>query len=184
MPFAQLNWTCLYYESAGRGAPVVFVHGGFPSLATRHEGFGTWQWAWECDFAARFHFVWYDRRGCWRSQSPSHDYQLENQAQDLARLLDHLHIDAAHVIGSSAGGPIAIAFAALWPERTRSLLLAGTGTWESRRKRSTPYEFSSGVAPRSGEKSWIPGKTSCRRSNVQDSFSSMAASTSVWCSPA
>ena len=35
-------------------------------------------------------------------------------------------LDEVHVIGSSAGGPIAILFAAIYPERTRSLVLAGT----------------------------------------------------------
>jgi len=127
MTYAEVNATSLYYEAAGEGAPVVFVHGGFPSLAMRLEDFDTWQWTWERDFAARFQFVWYDRRGCWRSASPLDGYALENQAADLARLLDHLRLDSVHLIGSSAGGPIAMVFAARWPERVRSLTLAGTG---------------------------------------------------------
>jgi pimeloyl-ACP methyl ester carboxylesterase len=53
-------------------------------------------------------------------------YDLPNQARDLAGLLDHLKIDAAHLIGSSAGGPIAMVFAATYPQRVRSLTLAGT----------------------------------------------------------
>src|SRR5205814_175495 len=35
-------------------------------------------------------------------------------------------IEAAHVIGSSAGGPIAFTFAAIYPKRLRSLVLVGT----------------------------------------------------------
>jgi pimeloyl-ACP methyl ester carboxylesterase len=127
MAYADVNNTRLYYEAAGEGAPVVFVHGGFPSLAMQLEDSGTWQWTWERDFASRFYFVWYDRRGCWRSASPRDGYALENQARDLASLLDHLHLDSVHLIGSSAGGPIAIVFAAYWPQRVRSLILAGTG---------------------------------------------------------
>lgn len=127
MPYAAVNGTGLYCESAGDGPPVVFVHGGFPSVATRLEDFDTWEWTWERDFAARFHFVWYDRRGFWRSASPVDGYSLENQAKDLADVLDYLRLDSAHVIGSSAGGPIAAIFAARWPHRTRSLILTGTG---------------------------------------------------------
>ena len=41
-------------------------------------------------------------------------------------MLDHLEVDKTHVIGSSAGGPIAILFAAIFPERSRTLVLAGT----------------------------------------------------------
>jgi len=127
MPFADVNGTRLFYETGGEGTPVVFVHGGFPSLASRLEDFGTWQWTWEQDFAARFQFVWYDRRGCWRSASPNNGYELKNQARDLACLLDHLQLDSVHLIGSSAGGPISMVFAAYQPERVRSLTLAGTG---------------------------------------------------------
>jgi pimeloyl-ACP methyl ester carboxylesterase len=58
---------------------------------------------------------------------PSGGYDVENLALDLASLLDALHIPSAHVIGSSAGGPISLTFAALYPDRVRSLTLAGTG---------------------------------------------------------
>ena len=127
MPRARINGINLYYEDGGIGAPVVFIHGGFPSLAMKLQDVDEWAWTWERDFAARFHFVWYDRRGCYRSDSPADGYALENQARDLAAILDHLQLDSAHIIGSSAGGPIAIVFAALWPHRVRSLILAGTG---------------------------------------------------------
>lgn len=83
-------------------------------------------WTWETDFATAYRFIAYDRRGCWRSARTESGYDLENQARDLAELLDYLGVDKTHVIGSSAGGPIAILFAAIYPERTRTLVLAGT----------------------------------------------------------
>lgn len=127
MPYAHVNNVDLYYETGGQGAPVVFVHGGFPSLASRLIDSSQLAWTWEHDFASLFHFTWYDRRGCYRSSCPDGGYELENQALDLASLLDALGISSAHVIGSSAGGPISVTFAALWPQRIRSLTLAGTG---------------------------------------------------------
>ncbi len=130
MPYAHVNGCDLYYEAGGQGAPVIFVHGGFPCLASTlndFSDFATWNWTWEQDFANLFHFVWYDRRGCYRSSAPESGYDLENQALDLAALLDALDMASAHVIGSSAGGPISLLFAARYPQHVRSLTLAGTG---------------------------------------------------------
>jgi pimeloyl-ACP methyl ester carboxylesterase len=48
-------------------------------------------------------------------------YTLENMADDTAALLDHLDVDAAHVVGASMGGMIAQVFAARHRERTKTL---------------------------------------------------------------
>lgn len=48
-------------------------------------------------------------------------YTLEDMADDAAALLDHLHIDKAHVVGGSMGGMIAQVFAATHANRTKSL---------------------------------------------------------------
>ena len=129
MPTVSINGFDLYYDEGGVGQPVVFVHGGFASLASSLLGLprdGS-DWSWEDDFAKHFRFVEYDRRGCYRSSHPEGGYDLLNQALDLECLLDYLQIPAAHLIGSSAGGPIAVVFGATRPDRTRSLVLAGTG---------------------------------------------------------
>ena len=116
----------MFYEVQGEGEAVVFVHGGFPSIDMHLRAPSIGAWTWESDFAKAFRFIEYDRRGCWRSAKTETGHDLENQARDLAVLLDHLEADEAHVIGSSAGGPIAILFATMYPERTRTLVLAGT----------------------------------------------------------
>jgi pimeloyl-ACP methyl ester carboxylesterase len=126
MPKVAVNGCELYYQTGGAGAAVVYVHGGFAGLDTVLRDLATDSWSWEHDFAERFRFIAYDRRGCYRSSSPDSGYDLANQARDLAGLLDQLGISSAHIIGSSAGGPIAIMFAAQWPERVRSLVLVGT----------------------------------------------------------
>jgi pimeloyl-ACP methyl ester carboxylesterase len=126
MPYLTLNDCTLYYETGGEGSPVVYVHGGFASLDTTLRDLTPYNWDWEHDFARRFHFITYDRRGCYRSSSPESGYDLVTQAQDLAGLLDSLNLPAVHLIGSSAGGPIATVFAAQWPRRVRSLVLVGT----------------------------------------------------------
>ncbi len=117
----------MFYDLRGSNAPVVYIHGGFPSLAMFFQADHGGVWEWELDFADRFSFLMYSRRGCWLSSRPSTGYELHNQARDLVELLNHLRIDRVHVIASSAGGPIAIMFASMYRERTRSLILAGTG---------------------------------------------------------
>ncbi len=126
MPYTTINGFRMFYDVRGQGDVVVFIHGGFPSLDMHLRANSNGVWGWEMDFASELRYVMYDRRGCWLSSRPESDYDLENQARDLAELLDHLDIERAHVIGSSAGGPIAILFAACNPERVNTLVLAGT----------------------------------------------------------
>jgi pimeloyl-ACP methyl ester carboxylesterase len=115
----------MYYDEIGRNAPVVYVHGGFAGMVTR-PGRGNPDWTWERDFAAHFRFIWYDRRGCYRSELVGDGFDPTTQAGDLEGLLDHLKIRSVHIIGSSAGGPIALVFTATRPDRIRSMILTGT----------------------------------------------------------
>ena len=126
MPYASINGFRMFYDVRGEGEVVVFIHGGFPSLDTHLRAQSSGKWGWEMDFTSDFRFVMYDRRGCWLSSRPESGYDIENQARDLSELLDHLEVEEAHVIGSSAGGPIAILFATIYPERVKTLVLAGT----------------------------------------------------------
>jgi pimeloyl-ACP methyl ester carboxylesterase len=128
MATAEVNGFWARYEERGQGEPVVFVHGGFASFGRTLLDPEEDEWEeWEYEFAGHFRFVTYDRRGCGRSSCPPEGYGIENQARDLAALLDRLGLASAHLVGSSAGGPIALAFAALYPQRARSMVLVGTG---------------------------------------------------------
>jgi pimeloyl-ACP methyl ester carboxylesterase len=128
MPKVTIDQVDFYYDAAGTGTPVVYVHGGFASLAGMLLNLpqDRTDWTWEWDFAQHFYFVEYDRRGCYRSSCPEDGYGLQREAMDLEMLLDHLQLDTVHLIGSSAGGPLAVLFAATRPGRIRSLTLTGT----------------------------------------------------------
>jgi pimeloyl-ACP methyl ester carboxylesterase len=56
-------------------------------------------------------------------------YRLEDMADDAARLLDHLGVERAHIVGASMGGMIAQVFALEHPDRTLSLasIMSTTG---------------------------------------------------------
>jgi pimeloyl-ACP methyl ester carboxylesterase len=61
-----------------------------------------------------------------RAEAP---YRLEDMADDAARLLDHLGIERAHIVGASMGGMIAQDFALSHRDRTNSLasIMSTTG---------------------------------------------------------
>lgn len=124
MPKAVINGVELAYDVTGSGPPLVFVHGGFGGIATRFEPRVPW-WVEEV-FAPHYTVVTYDRRGCGRSGSPPGPYYLETLADDLHGLLRHLDIEQAAVMGSSAGGPIAMQFALTHPEMARLIVLVNT----------------------------------------------------------
>jgi pimeloyl-ACP methyl ester carboxylesterase len=128
MPHVSINGSNVFYDERGSGQPVVFIHGGFPSIAMHIRAEGSTNWGWELDFAAHFRFIMYHRRGCYLSTRTKTGYRISEQSADLRALMDHLQIQCAHIIGSSAGGPVAVAFAAENPDRVLGLVLAGTGT--------------------------------------------------------
>lgn len=106
----------LYYETAGAGEPVVFIHGNAGDL--RH---------WDLQFEAladEFRVIRYDVRGFGRSTEPVPDVPFSHYG-DLVAALDHLDVERAHVVGWSMGSGIAIDFALAFPERTASLISVG-----------------------------------------------------------
>lgn len=110
---ADVNGARLAYESLGDGEPVVMVHGF--TLDMR-------MWDDQLDvFAASYRIVRYDLRGFGKSSVPDGKPYLH--ADDLAALLDQIHIDRAHVMGLSMGGGVALEFACLYPNRLNTLLL-------------------------------------------------------------
>ena len=89
--------------------------------------------------------VW-DKRGTGLSDPVSHVPPIDERMDDLRAVLDAAEIDYPALFGISEGGPMSIVFAATYPERVRSLVLAGTTArfsqelpdfpWGSRRTRS------------------------------------------------
>ncbi len=121
MPKIQANGIHLYYESAGRGIPVVFLH----------EFAGDWR-SWEPQvrfFSGRYRAVTFSARGYLPSDVPDSplDYSQDHQIEDLKGLLDGLKIERAHLCGLSMGSYTTLLFGIKYPQRTRSLTIAGSG---------------------------------------------------------
>jgi pimeloyl-ACP methyl ester carboxylesterase len=120
------NGVRISYIDKGRGAPVVLLHGLTGSTARHWEGPGVIA-ALE---AAGYRAIAMDCRGHGQSGKPheTNQYGLE-MVQDVVRLLDHLHIDRAHLVGYSMGGIIANQVLVRYPDRLRTVTLLGAG-WQ------------------------------------------------------
>ena len=125
MPEAEINGFRMYYETHGSGQPLVMIHGGLGG----GEGCAQMMEHHAEILSGQFQVISYDRRAAGRSETPVDGYSIPNYAQDLHSLLQHLGVSRAHVLGSSAGGPIALQFALDHPEMTLSLLLINTMTY-------------------------------------------------------
>jgi len=116
--------TQLAYEVRGRVkdvAPVVLIH----SLAMDHT-FWTAVTPALTDATA---VLVCDCRGHGQSDKPNGPYRVEQFADDLADLLDHVGWRSAIVAGASMGGCITLAFAAAYPARAAGLGLFDTTAW-------------------------------------------------------
>jgi len=67
----------------------------------------------------------YDKRGMGLATRHAADYSLEAQVGDLHALIEHLDLHDVALFGSSQGGAIAVAYAAVHPERLSRLILFG-----------------------------------------------------------
>jgi pimeloyl-ACP methyl ester carboxylesterase len=123
MSEAVINGHRMYYEVTGEGWPLVFVHGGFGGVASRFELRRPW---WVEAFARHYTVITYHRRGCGLSEAPAGPWYMETLVEDLRGLLDHRGIEQAHIMGSSAGGPVAMQFTATYQERVSCLVLVNT----------------------------------------------------------
>ncbi len=114
--YAPSDGAKVYYESAGTGPAVVFIHAGVSDCR---------MWDPQFDFFAnRFRVIRYDLRGFGKSEMPNLPY---SHRADLANTLQFLGIENAALIGCSMGGSTAIDFALENPARVSALLLVGAG---------------------------------------------------------
>ena len=118
MAFAKVGDVRLAYDDEGTGPAVVLLH-----------GFPLGRWIWDAPRAAlrdRYRVVTPDLRGHGDSEVTAGPYHMDALADDVARLLDALHIDRAVVGGLSMGGYVAFALWRRCAARVRGLILCDT----------------------------------------------------------
>jgi len=113
--------TRLYYEEAGNGTPLIFIH----EFAGDHR-------SWEPQmrtFSRYFRCIAFAARGFPPSDIPEDGerYSQAHARDDVIAVLDHLKLERAHVVGLSMGGFAALHVGITYPQRARSLVIAGCG---------------------------------------------------------
>jgi pimeloyl-ACP methyl ester carboxylesterase len=111
----------LYYEEAGRGSALIFVHefaGDYRSYDDQMRY-----------FSRRYRCVAYNARGYPPSDVPDDPecYSQDHARDDVRAVLDGLAIGRAHVVGISMGGFATLHLGLTYPERASSLVVAGCG---------------------------------------------------------
>jgi pimeloyl-ACP methyl ester carboxylesterase len=115
--FVEIGGRQVHVLQAGRGEPVVLLHG---------FGASTYCWRNVLPTLARFYRVIApDLYGFGATERPRdfQSYTRDGQAALVLALLDNLGIERAHLVGHSYGGAISLWLADRHPERLRSLVL-------------------------------------------------------------
>lgn len=109
------------------GRTVIFHHGGL-----------YYGWYWEKQIAALseagYRVIAKDRLGWGKSSKPDIPYSINLWASNTARLMDHLGIEQAAVVGHSIGGQMVTRFAFLYPERATHVVTVNQVGLTDRRK--------------------------------------------------
>lgn len=117
--FFQSGDVRIRYLTAGRGEPVILVHGWSASAE---------MWAALMNDLSRDHeVIAMDCRGHGKSDKPHDPSQYGSEmAKDVVRLMDHLGLRKAHVVGYSMGGGIVMKVMVDYPDRTLSVVSGGS----------------------------------------------------------
>lgn len=130
--FADGRGARIAYQDFGQEQPVIV---GVPPLAQNLE------LAFEAPikramferFASFARWIQFDKRGTGASDRRVRVPGIDERIDDLRAVMDAAEVDRAHLFGQSEGGPMAILFAATYPDRVQSLILFGTGPRSMRR---------------------------------------------------
>ena len=123
----QVNHTSIHVRVGGSGPAVVLIHG---------YGDTGDMWAPLASELVRDHTVIVpDLRGMGLSALASDGFTKKNQAEDVALVLDALHVRNLDVVGHDIGNMVAFAFAAAHRDRTTRLVMMdapvpGIGPWD------------------------------------------------------
>jgi pimeloyl-ACP methyl ester carboxylesterase len=112
--------TDMFYRDEWFGEPwdvpeaVVLIHGALES--------GIIWYAWMPAMASEFRVIRPDLPGCGQSAVPTgFEWSFRGLAAYIAGVLDKAGVESAHIVGAKTGGPVAMQFAADFPDRTLSL---------------------------------------------------------------
>ena len=122
----------IQYAQSPDGVNIAFwTMGKGPALVQVRSGLSPFRMEWEIPEFRRFNerlaqkrmLVQYDMRGCGLSERDVTDFSPEALFQDLEAVVDRLGLERFALWGTATMGPVAIAYAARYPERVSRLIL-------------------------------------------------------------
>ena len=119
---ADANGIKTNYLEAGKGDPVVLIHGSGPGVTS----YANWRLVLPA-LAEYFRVLAPDMVGFGFSQRPTNiEYGVQTWADQVVGLMDTLGLPTAHLVGNSFGGAIALRIATQHPDRVGKLVLMGS----------------------------------------------------------
>ena len=113
----------IHYTVEGKGEPVVLIHGYAASIAANWAMPGIVK-----GLAANYQVIALDNRGHGQSEKPHDPAAYGNKmSEDVLRLMDHLQIQKAHIVGYSMGGFMTSWLVTEHPERVLTATMGGAG---------------------------------------------------------
>ncbi len=142
MPYLNSQGVQLYYEEAGRGLPMVFVHEFADDLRS-----------WEAQlryFSRRYRCIAFNARGYPPSDVPAalSKYSPTAAVEDIANVIRQLRLVKAHIVGCSMGGYATLLFGLKYAHMARSLTAIGAGSGSDPARRTKFLKASAAAARR------------------------------------
>ncbi|OCB77335.1 alpha/beta fold hydrolase [Flavobacterium crassostreae] len=115
MRHLQFKNTDIAYTDTGKGAAIVLLHGFL-------ENQKMWD-AYIAVFAQKYRIITIDLLGHGQTECMGYVHTMEDNADVVHAVLTQLRIRRAVLVGHSMGGYVALAFADLYPETIKGLVL-------------------------------------------------------------
>ncbi|MTH17035.1 alpha/beta hydrolase [Flavobacterium sp. LC2016-01] len=114
--------TKISFTDSGKGNAIVLLHGFLENKK---------MWKEYVDFfAEKYRVITIDLLGHGESDSLGYVHEMEENANAVNEILEHLKIEKATVLGHSMGGYVALAFAELYPKKIQKLVLLNSTSKE------------------------------------------------------
>jgi pimeloyl-ACP methyl ester carboxylesterase len=115
--YVVINGHPTWIEVTGQGIPVLLLHGGFTNCDGLLGVFA--------GLVESYRLVAFDRRGHGRTADTDAPFHYRDMATETIAVLEHLGGEAAHLVGYSDGGNVALMVALARPDLVRSLVVIG-----------------------------------------------------------
>ncbi len=113
--YAPVNGLSMYYELHGNGQPLVLIHGGGSTIQTTFGNILPL-------LANHYKVIAVELQAHGHTKDRGKPSSFEQDADDVAALLQYLHIDKAHIFGFSNGGSTALQIAIRHPDAVNKLV--------------------------------------------------------------